>query len=877
MDWLVSMRRMISVRGFRTLYCEWSNHRGRILCAMAACLLAAFCFSLMAQAHPRTEQLRTEQLLDNDWQFYPLKDFQLWPAEAQITPEQIEQLHVPSAQDGWRPVHLPDDYVVKGEISQEPNPALLAGGAVCALNGRQCEVPAGPPSRNNPKALNRARRSAYGGHGYLPLYPAWYRRKLNIPASARGKTIWLEFGGIYRDAIVFVNGKFIEQHPSGYTTFRMNISAALHYGSENTIAVFVDPRWFEGWWYEGGGIYRHVRLIITNPLQVAPWGTFVSADVTEPIAYYPSGDRAAARLTIQTTVRNEEPTPQDLTVISEVLDPEGKVVATATTPEQATAGREVTCMQHVNLHDAALWSLEHPTLYTLRTKIRSRGAVRDETQTSFGIRTLRFDPDHGFFLNGRHVEIYGVASHQGFPGVGIAAPDDLWPWRIRKLKEMGANAYRTAHNPLGEEFYEAADRMGMLVMDETRHLGDTYGPKSDGTTPYSDLSDLKLMVMQHRNHPSIIMWSLANEEGPGRTPYGAKMFAAMKDAVRAIDPTRPTTSAMNGGYTPDGFISVEDLLGMNYHNEEIPKIHEQFPKLMIFGSEDINAKTSRGTRAASPDTGRCSAFGDDNPGGQPWSSWVPVADNPYVAGEFIWTGFDYRGEPNPYSWPAVTSQTGAMDLCGFPKPVYYYWQMVWHQKPSVYLFPDWNESKDTAGQKVRVRVLANTEEVELRLNDRSLGVEPVPRNQFVDWQVAYAPGRLTAIGRNHGHEAARYTIETTGAPASLRLIPEVQHPSADGEEVVPIRVEVLDAQGRVVPDASNRIQFAVSGAGTLAGVANGDPASHENNIGDERSAFRGLCMVLVRTADHPGAMTIRAHSANLAPASITIFTTARKH
>ena len=752
---LASIRRMIFDARHRQLCRERSRRsRDKFLRTMVACVLAALCLPLPAQAHPRTEQM-----LDKGWEFCPLKDFDLWPAEPQITPEQVEQLHVPAAQNGWQPVQLPDDYVVQGEISQEPNQALLAGGAVCALNGRQCEIPNGPPEHSNPNALNRARRSAYGGHGYLPLYPAWYRRKLYIPGSFKGRSIWLEFGGIYRDAIVFVNGKFIDQHPGGYTTFRLNIGAALQYGSENTIAVFVDPRWFEGWFYEGGGIYRHVRLIITNPLQVAPWGTFVSADVTEPIAHETSGDRAAARLTIQTTVRNEEPDARDVTLVSEVLDTAGKVIATASTPEKAAAGRETTYTQHVNVDDAALWSLEHPTLYTLRTRIRSHGVISDETRTSFGIRTLRFDAEHGFFLNGRHVELYGVASHQGFPGVGIAAPDDLWAWRIRKLKAMGANAYRTAHNPLGEAFYEAADRLGMLVMDETRHLGDTYAPKADGTTPYSDLSDLKLMVMQHRNHPSVIMWSLANEEGQGRTPYGAKMFAAMKDAVREIDPTRPTTSAMNGGYTPDGFISVEDLLGMNYHNQEIPKIHEEFPKMMIFGSEDINAKTSRGTRAASPETGLCSAFGDDNPGGQPWSSWVPVVENPYVAGEFIWTGFDYRGEPNPYSWPAVTSQTGAMDLCAFPKPVYHYWHMVWHQRPSVYLFPDWNNPKDMTGQKVRVRVFANTEEVELLLNGRSLGVQPVPRDQYLDWQVAYAPVRLTAVGRNHGREAARYMID----------------------------------------------------------------------------------------------------------------------
>ena len=795
-----------------------------------------------------------------------MPDFQAWPSEQELTPEQIRQLKPPAAGTGWQPVHLPDDYVVRGSFSEQPNKSLLAAGAVCALNGRQCEVSSGPPQGANPKALTRARRSAYGGHGYLPVYPAWYQRTLSVPASLKGKSVWLEFGGIYRDAAIFINGKFIEQHPSGYTTFRLNVGEALNYGADNKISVFVDPRWFEGWFYEGGGIYRHVRLIVTDPLQVAPWGTFVSADVKTPIKDEPTGDRAAATLSIKTTVRNENPGDQKLTLISEVLDPAGKVVGSISTPEEAAAGKETTFSQQVSVQDAHLWSPEYPALYKLRTRIRNEKKIADETTTSFGIRTLRFDPDHGFFLNGRHIEIYGVANHQDFPGVGIGAPDDLWPWRIRKLQAMGANAYRTAHNPLDEAFYDAADRMGMMVMDETRHLGDTYDPKSTGTTPYSDLSDLKEMVMQHRNHPSIIMWSLANEEGQQRTPYGAKMFAAMRDAVRQLDATRPTTSAMNGGYSPEGFISVEDLLGMNYHNKDFAKIHEQFPKLMIFGSEDIDAKTSRGTRVSSEETGLASAFGDPKAGGQPWDSWAPVVDNPFVAGEFIWTGFDYRGEPNPFSWPGVTSQTGAMDICGFPKSVYYYWKMTWHQKPSVYLTPDWNNQKDMTGEKVRVRAFSNTQEVELLLNGKSLGVQQVPHDQFIDWQVAYAPGRLTAIGRNDGREAATYSIETTGKPAALRLVAEIEHPKADGEEVVPLRVEVVDAQGRVVPDADNQIKFAVSGAGSLAGVANGNPASHESNVGDERSAFHGLCMVVVRTSDRPGAITVRAQSPGLAPA-----------
>ncbi len=816
---------------------------------------------------------RSVLLLDKGWQFYAMPDFQAWPAEAKITPGQIKELTCPAPGKDWRPVQLPDDYVVRGEFSPAPNKSMLAGGAVCPLGGRECEIANGAPPQGKPGALNRPGRNAYAGHGYLPVYPAWYRRSIFISATTKGKSVWLDFGGVYRDAAIFVNGQFIDQHASGYTAFRLNITSAIRYGEKNSIAVFVDPRWFEGWWYEGGGIYRHVRLIITDQLQVAPWGTFVDAQAPGPIHYgSPAGDRAAAQLTIQTTVRNDHATSRKFTLISQVLDSAGKVAGSSSRGEELASGQEATFSQRVVLRDALLWSLEHRNLYKLATTIRVGPTAVDQELTTFGVRTIRFDPNQGFFLNGKHVVIRGMCVHQDFPGVGIAAPDNLWAWRIEKLQAMGANAYRTAHNPVAEEFYEDADRMGMLVMDESRHLGDTYFPKAAKDTPYSDLSDVKAMVLQHRNHPSIVMWSLANEEGQGRTPYGAKMFAATKDAVRKLDPGRPTTAAMNGGYTKEGFASVEDILGMNYHNPEFARVHAEFPGLMIFGSEDVNAKSSRGTRETSQSTGLCSEYdcGSSFDSG-PWRSWVPV-ENSFVAGQFVWTGFDYRGEPNPFSWPAVTSQTGIMDLAGFPKPVYYYWKAAWERKPSVYIFPDWNFPKTDIGRSIRVRSFSNCDRIELLLNGKSLGTRNILRDQYLDWQVPYAPGTLTAIGYNQGKAAARYTVQTAGVPAALRLIAEVRKIKANGEAIAPVRVEVVDTLDRIVSNADPLIEFSVSGAGTLAGVANGNPASHEPNIANQRQAFRGLAMVLVKAADRPGDITIRAQANGLTPARIVIST-----
>ncbi len=653
--------------------------------------------------------------------------FSLWPAQRSLPAAQIAQLKCPPPGARWQNVHLPDDYAVKGDISRQANESLLAGGAVGRLGGREFEIPGpGTPSlrEGKPGALNRPGRDAYAGHGYLPVYPAWYHRQVTVPASSKDRIVSLNFGGVYRDAIVFVNGQFVAQHPSGYSGFRVDITRAFKYGATNDVAVFVDPRWFEGWWYEGAGIYRHVRMLSTDRLHIAPWGSFVVAAVAGPIGHDSRGDHAAARLAMRTTIRNDDPAARRFTLVSRVSDALGNEVASASDAEDIDGGREATFQQEATIADAQLWSLEVPSLYRLETAIRTGGTEIDCDATSFGIRSLKFDPNAGFFLNGRRVEIKGVCNHHDFPAVGIAAPDNLWSWRISKLKAMGANAYRCAHNPASEAFYEAADRMGMLVMDETRHLGDTYFPKADERTPYSDLADVKAMVLQHRNHPSIIMWSLANEEGVGPKPYGAKIFAATKAAVKALDPTRPTTGAVNGGFRKDGYISVEDILGMNYHNGEFDRNHSTFQKLMIFGSEDLNAKSSRGSMETSRETGRCSQYGDGTAAGslgaQPWQSWAPVAERGYVAGEFIWTGFDYRGEPNPFSWPAVTSQTGAMDLCGFPKPVYYYWRAAWKAEPFVYIFPDWNLPNSMPGKSVRVRAFSNCQRVDLSLNGKSL-------------------------------------------------------------------------------------------------------------------------------------------------------------
>ena len=798
---------------------------------------------------------RQIKLMDNRWSIQLLPGFKAWKPMPKITGAMISRLRCPWPAGIWKPVQLPDDFIVAGKVVKSGR--LMAS------------------------------------HGCLPLYPAWYRRTFTVPASAKGKTIWLNFGGVYRDAVVFINGKLVGQHPGGYTAFRYNIDRFVHYGRPNTLAVFVDPRFFEGWWYEGGGIYRHVRLIITNKLHITPWGTFIISRVPGEIHYgYPDGEHALAHLTIETTVENAHRTVRSFTLISRIISPRGAVLRTIAVPEHLAAGQKRTFTQFTTIDHALLWSLKHCNMYQLSTVIAVGGRAVDDKRTGFGIRTLRFDPNRGFFLNGRHVELKGTCNHQDFPAVGIGAPDDLWYWRIKKLKAMGSNAYRTAHNPLASAFYHACDHLGMLVMDENRHLGDVYTSKTAPGSPYKKLPDLKAMILQDRNYPCVIMWSLCNEElYTEATAYGVKVFKAMMRVVHKIDPTRPCTCAYcvykpTHAYFGNGFMKVENILGCNYGTNLYAQLHKDIPDKMMFGSEDINMFSDRGVVRTNIRSGHVNEYGtaphmwvkSGGPGllgdRAPWLTLIPVMQHPFVAGTFVWTGFDYLGEPNPIGWPDVSSQVGSMDRCGFPKACYYYWRAWWKKKPAVYIFPAWTFPRSMVGKPVLIRCYSNCRQVALLLNGKNLGLKRMSRYKYLDWNVPYAPGVLTARGYDGRRVVARWSYRTAGPAAALQLRDEMPTLCANGENIAPIAVKVVDARGTMVPHADNSVQFSISGPGMIAGVCNGDPACHDSNVGHTIPAFNGLCMVLVRVANHPGAITITAHVNGLPASTLTIRTVA---
>jgi beta-galactosidase len=486
--------------------------------------------------------------------------------------------------------------------------------------------------------------------------------------------------------------------------------------------------------------------------------------------------------------------------------------------------------------------------------------------TKFGVRSFKFDANNGFFLNGKPVKIQGTCNHQDFAGVGVALPDRLFTYRLEKLKEMGCNAYRCSHNPPAPELLDECDRLGIMVMDENRRLGD-----SDEV-----LSQVESMVRRDRNHPSILWWSLCNEEPLQGTPEGKKRGTAMKKVILGLDKTRIITCAMNYGWAPGGLSDIVDAEGFNYAVDQYEPYRAQHPKTPLYGSETASTVSTRGIYETDRTLGYVSAYDVNH---TEWAytaeaAWRPLADRPWMAGGFVWTGFDYRGEPTPYGWPCVNSHFGIIDMCGFPKDNFYYYQAWWSGKPVLHLFPHWNwQGKDS--RPIPVWVHTNYDLVELFLNGKSLGKQETPKNGHLEWQVWYAPGTLTAKAYNKGVYVTETSVETTGEPSSIRLKPYVTELKADGEDTTPIAVEILDGKGRWVQVADNEVTFSVTGAGHIAGVANGDPSSHEPDKGDKRKAFGGLCMVLVGANEAPGEITLTATAPGLKAAVLTLTSTAK--
>ena len=697
-------------------------------------------------------------------------------------------------------------------------------------------------------------------HGSRPLgraYPktsiGWYRRTFDIPASDKGRRLSIEFDGVFRDCVVTLNGFYLGRNLSGYAPFSFDITDFANYGAANVLVVRVDATEYEGWFYEGAGIYRHVWLVKTDPVHVAQWGTFVTNEVRPD----------AATVTISTEVQNESGAVKVSRVTSTIFDAAGKQAGTIhSAPSAVPAWGSRTFKHPIILEKPVLWSPDAPNMYLLVTEVESEdGAKQDRYETPFGIRTIRFDKDQGFFLNDYPVKVKGTCNHQDHAGVGSALPDRIQFFRIAKLKECGSNAYRTSHNPPTPELLDACDQLGMLVMDETRMMSSS--PEG--------LSQLERMIRRDRNHPSVFLWSLGNEEPMQSTDRGEWNTATMKRIAKSLDPTRPFTAAMNGGWGK-GVSNVIDIQGFNYfHHGEVDKFHSTFPATPCIGTEEASAFSTRGVYENDKARAWLSAYDVNKPsyGSTAEEWWTYYAARPFIAGGFVWTGFDYRGEPAPYNWPSINSQFGFIDSCGFPKDTFYYYKAWWTDKPMLHVFPHWNWA-GKEGQEISVWVHSNCEEVELLLNGKSIGKKPMPRLSHLEWKVKYEPGTLSAQGYNAGKPAAEDKVETTGAAAAIKLFPDRGKINADGEDVSLVTVAIVDAQGHVVPTASDEITFALDGPGQIIGVGNGDPSSHEPDKATQRKAFNALAMAIVQSNKTPGAIKLTATAAGLPPASVTI-------
>src|SRR5579863_351071 len=684
-------------------------------------------------------------------------------------------------------------------------------------------------------------------HGYKPLgrrYPetsvGWYRRTFAIPKEDEGRRIWIQFDGAFRSALVFLNGYFIGRNDNGYAPFRFDVTDFLNYGAKNYLMVRMDASFGDGWFYEGAGIYRHVWLTKTDAMHLGHWESAVRAEVR--------GESAV--LTLGTIVRYEGSDAESCRVRWQIVDGAGKVVATADSAvKPIVPDGAATFVEGAHVSKPALWSPETPNLYSAVVTVESGGKVRDAERVTFGIRTAVFDADKGFFLNGKSVKIKGTCNHQDHAGLGAALPDRLQDYRLGILKGMGSNAVRTSHDMPTPDLVEACDRLGMMMMCETRMM--SANPEA--------MAQLEAMVKRYRNSPSIILWSMGNEEWTMMgTPQGDRVIADMIARAHELDP-RPCTAAVNTAFDSH-FPELLDVMGFNYNLPVHDRYHKAHPKQACVGSEVASTVCTRGIYQTDKLRNWVSSYDLNYP---PWAEtaeewWKFYATREWLAGGFAWTGFDYRGEPTPYGWPSISSQFGIVDMCGFPKDNFYYYKAWWGSEPVLHLFPHWNwDQRD--GEPISVWAHSNLDSVELFLNGKSQGSQKVEPLTHVEWTVKYEPGVLEARGTKDGKVVLTEKRETTGDPVAIRLTPDRTEINADGDDVSVLTVEVLDKEGRAIPTAHNKISFRVSGEGALIGVGNGDPNCQESDKEPERSLFNGLAQVIVQSSRAPGTITVEAY------------------
>lgn len=699
-------------------------------------------------------------------------------------------------------------------------------------------------------------------HGYKPvggLFPetsiGWYRKHFTIAKSDSGSRFQIQYDGIFRDANIWMNGFYLGNNKSGYVGEAYDITDYINFDRDNVLVVRADATQYEGWFYEGAGIYRHVWLNKYNNVHVEKDGVFI----------YTNARNNLHDVSVETTIRNEHYQPVSYTVQTYITARDGKKLVQA--KEQSfslPANGASTVKQVVALSGVQLWGLENPYLYRAVVLVRQNGHIVDSVKQRFGIRTIEIKPN-GVFLNGKQIKLLGVNNHQDHAGVGSALPDYLQYYRIRLLKNMGVNAYRTSHNAPTPELLDACDSLGMLVMDEQRLL--------NSSPEY--MNQFERLIKRDRSRPSVFMWSIGNEEGwIHTTSVGKRIAQTFIAKQKELDPTRTCTYAADVPNVFNGVNEVIPVRSFNYRQYAVADYHRDHPNQPIIGTEMGSTVTTRGiyvkdsVRAYVPDQDITAPW---------WAStaetwWTLAATNDFWLGGFIWTGMDYRGEPTPYQWPNINSHFGVMDMCGFPKNIYYYYQSWWTDKDVLHISPHWNFREKgpgwnkPVGDSIDVWVNTNADNVELFLNGKSKGKKDMPRNSHLKWTINYEPGTIEAVAYKKGKKLTK-KIETTGLPVEVVVTPYKTTILADGKDATVLNISVLDREGREVPDADNLISFEIEGPGKIIGVGNGDPSSHEpDKCGDgawQRRLFNGKCQVIIQSGTETGMIKFNAKATGL--------------
>lgn len=709
-------------------------------------------------------------------------------------------------------------------------------------------------------------------HGYKTVgykYPetsvGWYRKTINIPASDLGKHIALQFDGIFRNARVWFNGFYMGTEPSGFATQVYDVTEYVNYGGDNLICVRADATLEEGWFYEGAGIYRDAWLMKSAAVGVAPFGTFVYADLKQPY------DKVT--IYVETEVNNHSLTTQQCEVSHRLLDADGREVAKSESSTIMLRAKQTLNSQllTLNLNTPHLWSPDDPYLYKVETTVKVDGRVTDVYETTTGIRDIEFDADRGFLLNGQPLKLKGVNMHQDHAGVGAAIPDALQAWRIKQLKKMGCNAYRASHNPMTPALLDICDREGILVIDENRLTGINE----------EHLRLLERMIKRDRNHPSVILWSNGNEEwGMENTIQGTRIAAAMREYTHLLDPTRHSTIANAGGRE---MVKGLDVVGFNYIvQNDVDNQKKNNPTWKIVGTEETTGCGTRGWYFKDEKyPGRMVSLNrtmEQNYENIIERGWKFYDERPWAAGLFYWTGFDYRGEPNPLSYPAHDSEFGILDYCGFPKDEAYYLKSWWTDEPVLHIFPHWN-LQGHEGEEVEVWAYSNCDEVELTVNGKKLGRQLMPRNGHLKWKAVYQPGRVEATGYKNGKRILTKTIETTKAAAKVVLKADRHQIAADGQDMAIVNIELHDQKGRFVPNACPVLTFCLEGDANIIGCGNGDPSYLGSDHPDKQPchtfsipAFNGRAQVLIQSGKLPSTVTLKCTADGLKYGLLTITT-----